>query len=67
MAILETIFIGLAWLIVSIGIIAIVYSIVMFLFIIGYYSLLLLPIIIFAYVVGWIAQRLGLNCNIYNN
>lgn len=60
MAILETIFIGLAWLIVSIGIIAIVYSIVMFLFIIGYYSLLLLPIIIFAYVVGWIAQRLGL-------
>ena len=60
MAILETIFIGLAWLIVSIGIITIVYSIVMFLFIIGYYSLLLLPIIIFAYVVGWIAQRLGL-------
>ena len=61
MAIIETIFIGLAWLIVLIGAICIIFSMLTFLYIIGYYSLLLLPIIIFAYVVGWIVQKLGLD------
>ena len=60
MSILKTIFVGLAWLMILIGVVGIIFSMLTFLYIIGYYSLLLLPIIIFAYGIGWIANQLGL-------
>jgi hypothetical protein len=60
MSILDTMFNGLM-LLILIGMIVIVGFLVLILCsIVGYYMLLLLPLIAFMYVLGWFANQLGL-------
>ena len=60
MSILDTMFNGLM-LLLLIGMIVIMgFGILILCSIVGYYMLLLLPLIAFMYVLGWIANQLGL-------